>query len=103
MLCTVWSGSKAISTLNMNPRQLKKESRLLPGQQAETFVSKISAHATHASVITCFEANSLLNYPLDFAQTGPRVLHDLSFRIASGERVGVGAYHRLLGFAVVEY
>lgn len=69
MLFTVWSGSKAISTLNMNLRRLKKESHPPPGQQAETFVLRIYVHAIHALVFGVLETNTfnrinlLLTFP----------------------------------------
>lgn len=31
-----------------------------------------------------------------YSQNGPKVLHDISFKISSGERVGVGAFPALL-------
>lgn len=36
-----------------------------------------------------------------YSLTGPKVLHDISFQVNSGERVGVGMYKYLLSLKVI--
>lgn len=72
----------------MNLSLVKVESLLLLGQQVETCGWKNCLLAT----LRCVWSNTLvsISHLLNGMQTGPKVLHNLSFHIQSGEHIGVG-------------
>ena len=76
-----------ISTLSKSQHQPRKAFHLRTGRQVVTLGSRTSLRVIRSYVnpLWC----SLWDLILE-NQDGPKVLHDISFHIKSGERVGVG-------------
>ena len=82
----VWNASKDISILNTNRKQPMLESPLLHGRLAAISEWKIFQLVIHR----CDIFAKITIKGLHASQTGPVVLHNLSFHIKSGQRIGVG-------------
>jgi hypothetical protein len=87
----VWREFKVTLILSMNRSLLKLESHPLPSLQPEKFELRNFLRATQQWAI--FE----WAFPWDptkpvCAQSSPKVLHDISFQIDSGQRIGVSKY-----------
>ena len=76
-----------ISTLNKSQHQPRKAFHLRTGRQVVTLGSRIFRRVilSYVNPLWCSFWVLILGN-----QDGPKVLHDISFHIKSGERVGVG-------------
>ena len=87
----VWREFKVTLILSMNRSLLKLESHPLPSLQPEKFELRNFLRATQQWAIFEWAFPWNPTKPV-CAQNSPKVLHDISFQIDSGQRIGVSKY-----------
>ena len=85
-----WSAYTRTSTSSKSKSRLREVSHLRIGQQVGTSGSSgfLRDILSYADARRRYTLSLLISYMV--YQDGPKVLHDISFHIKSGERVGVG-------------